>query len=97
MKLTEEIYCVLFNKIITQEGLKSDTYVLGRPSPLLEIPKSIVLKGNHIVITFESNTKHVIKDSENVELFYRPIEKKNGTTIKDKPIKKRVRRRANPV
>jgi len=93
----EELYCVIFNKAVIDGKLKGDTYVLNTVSQTGEIPVLMQLKGEQIIITFESNTKHAIRYESGVELFYRPIKKEDGTVTEDKPIEKRTRKRQNPV
>ena len=56
-------------------------------------PEKIILDHGKVIITNTDRTKHVIKYNENVELFLRPIEKKDGTTGESKSDKGRTGKR----
>jgi hypothetical protein len=74
-------------------------YTLDVPiiNPLgLIIPKSIILKGTKITITFDNGNSHVIHYAEDVELFYREKEK-DGRDIQTDTNKKAISRGKNPT
>ena len=92
MKALDEIYWIIFNKVIRPDRIDSMQYILGQES-ILGIPKSIILKGTIITITFEDGKKHVIHYQQDCELFYREI--KDGRDIPAKADKETIRRRSN--
>ena len=91
MKAQHEIYWIIFNKVIRPDRIDSMQYILGQES-ILGIPKSIILKGTIITITFEDGKKHVIHYNSDCELFYRKID---GRDIPAKADKETIRRRSN--
>jgi len=91
--MKEEIYYIIFNKIIREGRFVSDSYKIGEESIYgFGIPNSIILKGEKLIITFDNNTKHIIHYSNEVELFTREIQE-NGTDTNLRTDKKRTRQR----
>ena len=92
MKANEEIYWIIFNKVIRPDRIDSMQYTIGSES-ILGIPSSIILKDNMITITFEDKKKHIIHYNSDCELF---IREKDGRDVQDKPNTKSVKKRNNP-
>ncbi len=86
MKTASEIYSIRFNKAVLRDGdIHFTVYTLDVPifsqaslSPL--IPKSILLnnKTNKITVTFNNGNTHTLHYGEDVEIFTRPKELKDG-------------------
>ena len=67
MKAQHEIYWIIFNKVIRPDRIDSMQYQIGQES-ILGIPKSIILKGTIITITFEDGKTHIIHYLPEVEI-----------------------------
>lgn len=92
----EEIYIVIFNKTLIKDRLASDSYTLGHPS-VFGIPLKILLIKDKIEVFFDNEIRHVFAYNDQVELFYRKIEKPDGRNIQTDINKKTVRRRGRPA
>jgi len=79
MKKTEEIYCVIFNKVVREGKLIADNYTLGMLSAF-GVPELITIKDNKITVTFDNKTKHTFHYNNDVEIFIREKEEKTEKT-----------------
>jgi len=96
MKLTEEIYWVIFNKIHVRDGLVSDSYTVGNSS-VFGVVESIILKADKVIVTFEDKSRHIFHYTDAVELFYKKAEeikeKEDGGDTKTDTKPRAVRKR----
>jgi hypothetical protein len=76
----EEIFRVRFGNILQDGNTVYFILTIGEEGMIYHFvmkPVKITLVGGKVIITNEDKTKLVIKYSNEVELFYRPIEKKD--------------------
>jgi hypothetical protein len=99
MKPAEEIYKIKFDNYIKDGNTVYSLLILGSEGIIYDetvTPKSIILNGTKVEISFTNDTKMVIKYNDSVELFYRKTED-NGEDIQTEVKQRTVRKRKNPT